>query len=328
MMKEYLLFHMTALAAGILADAFIGDPHCLPHPIRAIGRLINRLESMLYKEGKGDTQIKRGAVLFVIVVLSTACISFAVMFVSYRLSVYFGAAVEAVLTFYIMAAGSLRKESMKVCNALKSGDIDDARAALSMIVGRDTDELDEAAIARAGVETVAENTSDGVIAPLLFTALFGPVGGFFYKAVNTMDSMIGYRNARYECFGRTAAIADDIANFIPARISALFMIAASFVMPASVYDGKRAARIWARDRYEHKSPNSAQTESVCAGALGVRLGGDSKYGGVIVKKPFIGDDHRPICADDISRAVTLMYVTEILCTAVIFTIMMLRSISL
>jgi adenosylcobinamide-phosphate synthase len=186
-----------------------------------------------------------------------------------------------------------------------------------MIVGRDTDALDEAGIVRATVETVAENTSDGVIAPLLYTFFGTPVLGMCYKAVNTMDSMLGYHNDEYENFGKFAARADDVANFIPSRLSAIFMSLAAGTVGCSM---REAFRIWIRDRYKHKSPNSAQTESACAGALGVRLGGSSRYKGVLVEKPYIGDDTRPIVADDIRRAVRLMFETEIVCTAVIFII--------
>ena len=186
-----------------------------------------------------------------------------------------------------------------------------------MIVGRDTDMLDEAGIIRATVETVAENTSDGIIAPLLYTFLGTPVLGMCYKAVNTMDSMIGYHNDEYEYFGKVAARADDVANFIPSRLSAVFMCIAAGITGCSM---RNAFRIWIRDRYRHKSPNSAQTESACAGALNIRLGGSSRYRGVLVEKPYIGDDTRPVEANDIKRAIRLMFGTEIVCTAVIFII--------
>lgn len=320
---------MIALLAGILFDAIIPDPHHLPHPIRGIGRLISACERLLYpKDGKDcgkSSLIARGALLFIIVTVATVLVSGGVFVGAYLINRYVGIVVEAVMTYFIMAAGSLRHESMKVYKKLAAGDTEGARKALSMIVGRDTDELSEAAIERATVETVAENTSDGVIAPLLYTAVLGPVGGLFYKAINTMDSMLGYRNVRYEHFGKFAARADDVANFIPSRVSALFMIATAALSGifSKTYSGIGAARIWARDRYKHKSPNSAQTESACAGALGLRLGGPSTYGGVMVEKPYIGDDARPVKTEDISHALILMYLTETICTAVIFTIMKL-----
>ncbi len=306
--------------AGILIDLLIGDPHHLPHPVRAIGKLIAALERLLYDRGKDRTRIFTGALLFAVVIVVTTGLSLAVTVGAYRINIYLGAVVETVMVFYILAAGSLRDESMKVYRALDAGDIREARLCLSMIVGRDTQELDEPAIARAAVETVAENTSDGVIAPLLYTAFLGPAGGMLYKAVNTMDSMIGYRNERYMYFGKVAARADDLFNLIPSRISALFMIVASGFCG---YGLKDAFRIWLRDRYAHKSPNSAQTESVCAGALKVRLGGPSSYGGVIVEKPFIGDDEKPVKASDIIRSIRLMFATEMLCTAVVISTLMI-----
>lgn len=331
MMKEYLTLHTIALAAGIILDFIIGDPHSLPHPVRAIGSLISMLEGRLYKE-KADRKLQffAGALLWMIVVTVTGAVTGFIMFLSYRISPYLYAVIETILTFYILAAGSLRDESMKVYKELEKGNIEGARYCLSMIVGRDTEKLGEAAVTRAAVETVAENTSDGVIAPLLYTAALGPAGGMVYKAVNTMDSMMGYRNDKYEYFGKFAARADDIANLIPSRISALFMIISSFFlgMFLSVYSGIRALKIWWRDRYGHKSPNSAQTESACAGALGIRLGGSSTYGGKTVDKPFIGDDIRAIAAEDIKRSIKIMFFTEALCTAAIFILIMLILISL
>ena len=348
-MREYLILHMTALAAGIVLDVLIGDPHALPHPVRAIGTLVAWLEGLLRGDSAG-TDIERsgqkretvcGVLLWIAVVFVTVLVSAGILAGSYWLDRYFGLAVEAVLTFYVLAAGSLRDESMKVYKALTDskkmdqgvggpGPLWRARQCLSMIVGRDTQCLDEAGIIRATVETVAENTSDGVIAPLLYVFCGGPVLGFCYKAVNTMDSMLGYHNDRYEYFGKMAAKADDVANFIPSRICAVLMIASSAVMGAFQrlfckagefrYDFREAARIWIRDRHKHRSPNSAQTVSVCAGALAVRLGGDSSYNGVLVSKPFIGDDTRPVEAGDIKRAIGLMFTAEALCTAVIFII--------
>ena len=198
---------------------------------------------------------------------------------------------------------------MKVYAQLKRGDLEKARKAVSMIVGRDTQSLTEEGVAKAAVETVAENTSDGVIAPMLYMALGGPVLGFFYKAVNTMDSMIAYKNDRYLYFGRAAAWLDDICNFVPARISALLMILGSLFLRM---DAAGALRIFIRDRKKHESPNSAQTEAVMAGALGVQLAGDAWYFGVLHKKETIGDPARPVEYRDIKRANRLMYLTAFL----------------
>ena len=193
---------------------------------------------------------------------------------------------------------------MKVYDALQEGDEEKAKWAVSRIVGRDTEPLSEEGIIRAAVETVAENTSDGVIAPLFYLFLGGPALGFFYKAVNTMDSMVGYKNEKYRYFGRAAARLDDLANLIPARLAALFLIGAAWLLPG--FDGKRAWRIWRRDRYCHKSPNSAQGEAACAGALGIELAGPAWYFGVLQEKPVIGDGTRKAVAQDIPEVNRLM----------------------
>ena len=200
-------------------------------------------------------------------------------------------------------------ESSKVWKQLNAGSLEEARKAVSMIVGRDTEHLTEEGVAKAAIETVAENTSDGVIAPMLYTALGGPVLGFLYKAVNTMDSMVGYKNEKYLHFGRFAAKMDDVWNYIPSRISALLMIASAWIFRM---DYKRAWAVWKRDRRKHASPNSAQTEAVCAGALQVQLAGDAYYFGKLYPKETIGDDVRPIEPEDILRAGNLMDGTALL----------------
>lgn len=210
------------------------------------------------------------------------------------------------MTYRMLAACSLRRESMRVWKALKAGDVEAARKAVSMIVGRDTETLDEVQIAKAAVETVAENTSDGVIAPLFYMILFGTVGMWVYKAINTMDSMLGYKNDRYCYFGTCAAKLDDIVNFLPARLSAWLMILAAGILRMNLAG---AIRIHLRDRRNHASPNSAQTESVCAGALDVQLAGNASYFGTVYEKPTIGDAIRQIEPDDIRRANRLMYVS-------------------
>lgn len=309
---------MTALICGILLDQVIGDPHFMPHPIRAIGKLIMILEKKLLGETNGASvrnpgrEKRRGILLWFIVILTTVFITALIVAGSYLINKYLGVVIESILTCYILAARSLCRESMAVSKELKKGDIAGARYKLSMIVGRDTAELSEEEIVKAAVETVSENTSDGVIAPLIYTAIGGPVLGFLYKAVNTMDSMLGYKNERFKDFGFMAAKADDVFNFIPSRISALFMITGAFVLKmfSKAYDPINAAKIWKRDRLNHKSPNSAQTESVCAGALGLKLGGPHLYGGVMVDKPFIGDEVRKAETQDVKRSNNLMFMTE------------------
>ena len=259
--------------------------------------------------------------LLVLAVLSSTVFVTAVLLLgAYRLHPYLGAVIESIMTYQILATKCLKVESMKVYQELKKGDIAASRKAVSMIVGRDTECLDETGVAKAAIETVAENTSDGVIAPMIFTAIGGPILGFFYKAVNTMDSMVGYKNERYLHFGRAAAKFDDICNYIPSRISAYLMIAGTYFL-GKEYDGKHAYYIYKRDRYHHASPNSAQTEAVCAGALSIQLAGDAWYFGKLVKKPFIGDALRPVEYEDIRRANRLLYATAFLCEGICLLVM-------
>lgn len=308
--------HIIGFSLGFIMDLIIGDPYNIPHPIRLIGSLIGWLDKALLNTEKGKTSQRfRGFLMLIIVTGLTVTVTGAILFGAYKINKFLGIAIEAILTCYILATKSLNDESMKVYKALKTGSIEDSRKAVSMIVGRDTNNLDAAGVAKAAVETVAENTSDGVIAPLIYTCIGGPVLGMLYKAINTMDSMVGYHNDRYENFGFFAAKADDVVNFIPARLSALLMILAT-VIAGNDFSTKRAFRIFRRDRYNHKSPNSAQTESVCAGALGVRLAGDASYFGKVVKKPYIGNDYRQIEAEDIKRINRLMYTTAILAFAI------------
>ena len=255
---------------------------------------------------------KRGMLLVFTVIFATFAMSVIIIVAAYSINLYAGVIAEAVMTWQILATKCLRVESMRVYDALRTDGVDAGRRAVSMIVGRDTSVLDAAGVTRAAVETIAENTSDGVIAPMLYTAIGGPVLGFVYKAVNTMDSMLGYKNDKYMYFGRFAARLDDVVNFIPARISAYLMIAAAFI-GGRQFDGKNAYRIFKRDRFNHASPNSAQTESVCAGALRVQLAGDAVYFGKLVKKKYIGDCLREIEYEDIKRANRLMYITAFLC---------------
>ena len=292
---------------GFLIDCILGDPYSLPHPIRLIGSLIAGLEKLLRTRIKNERTA--GTVLVITVLILSAGIPLALLIICYKINLILGIAAESIMCYYLVAARCLRNESMKVHDAFAENDTEKARQAVSMIVGRDTKCLDRDGIIRAAVETVAENTSDGVTAPMLYMALGGAVGGFFYKAANTMDSILGYTNAKYINFGRTAAKLDDVLNYIPSRLTALLMILPAYILR---FDGKNAFRIWKRDRRKHASPNSAQTEAVCAGALDVRLAGDAYYFGELHKKPFIGDDIRPIENEDIRRANRLMYMTSIL----------------
>ena len=322
-MEHILTYHMIAFVCGFVLDLVFGDPHALPHPIRLIGTLIAGLEKKLLKLQMRDEkkEFYKGILLVVLVLFSTGAVAALVLVVAYWLHPVAGIVIESVMTYQILATKCLKDESMKVYQSLNEQGLEAGRVAVSMIVGRDTNVLDETGVVKAAVETVAENTSDGVIAPMLYTALGGPVLGFVYKAVNTMDSMVGYKNDKYLYFGRAAAKFDDAVNFIPARISAYLMIAAAYI-GGKAFDGKQAYRIYKRDRRNHASPNSAQTESVCAGALGIQLAGDASYFGKVVKKPYIGDAHRAVEREDIVRVNLLMYVTavisEVLCLVIMF----------
>ena len=306
-----MVWSLYALCIGFCIDLIVGDPHGFPHPVVGIGRLISLLERLfrrLLPKTKGG-EIAAGACIWVLTVLISAGLPAALLYGAQKLSVWLRLALESVMCWQILATKSLRDESMKVFSALRGGTLDEARQAVSMIVGRDTAQLDEKGVARAAVETVAENTSDGVIAPLLFLALGGAPLGFFYKAVNTMDSMLGYVEMPYKNIGLIPAKLDDVFNFLPARLSAFLMLAAGALLRLDVKNGWR---IFRRDRYRHASPNSAQTESVCAGLLGLRLAGDAWYHGVLHRKSFIGDAVREIETDDIPRACRLMTVTALL----------------
>jgi len=306
---------MFAFFSGFLLDLFLGDPHSFPHPVRWIGNLITDLEKYLLGEReKRDRreELQKGILLAVIVPVVAMAAAALILVSAYLVHPYLGVFAESFMTYQILAVKSLKDESMKVYKCLREGDLSSARHAVSMIVGRDTADLNEEGVAKAAIETVAENTSDGVTAPMLYTALGGPVLGIFYKAVNTMDSMIGYKNEKYLYFGRAAAGLDDAVNYIPARISAVLMILAAFLGGRS-FNGRQAVKIYKRDRKNHASPNSAQTESVCAGALGLRLAGDASYFGKTVKKPYIGDMLRKAEYEDIKRANRLMYFTAWLC---------------
>lgn len=303
---------LLALLTGFAADLLFGDPRWLYHPVRLVGKIISVLEQNLRKifripagEGRSPKrEFAAGTLLAVLVILLSAGIPLILLVLAQWVSPLLRFGLESIWCWQLLAVRSLRDESMKVYERLREDDLEGSRKAVSMIVGRDTQRLDETGVAKAAVETVAENASDGVVAPLFYMLVGGAVLGFFYKAINTMDSMIGYKNDRYLYFGRFAAKLDDAVNFIPSRLCALFMVCAAFLCR---FDGKQAWKIFKRDRFNHASPNSAQTESVMAGALRVQLAGDAWYFGKLCKKKTIGDDLRPVEAEDIIRANELLY---------------------
>ena len=302
---------LLALLLGFLLDLAVGDPHWMWHPIRAIGGLITWWENILRKifPRTKTGELAGGVVLVVMVTGITTAVAAGILVAVQWVGWWLRLVVETMMCYQILATRALKDESMKVYDALKTGDVGAGRQAVSMIVGRDTDRLDAEGVTKAAVETVAENTSDGIIAPMLFMLVGGAALGFFYKAVNTMDSMVGYKNDKYLYFGRAAALFDDVLNYIPARVSAYMMILASSFCGL---DGKHAIEIYKRDRYNHASPNSAHTEAVMAGALHVQLAGDAWYFGVLHEKKTIGDPDRAVVCDDIPLANRLLYMTAMI----------------
>jgi adenosylcobinamide-phosphate synthase len=290
------------LIGAVLLDLLLGDPRRLPHPVVGIGRTISALERLLRRLVKDE--LLGGVLLLVGVVGTTWLLAFFLLKGAYAVNHYLGVAVAAWLSYTCLAARSLHHESKLVADRLAAGDLEGARGFLSRIVGRDTDTLEEPEIWRALVETVAENTSDGVIAPLFFLMIGGPALGLAYKAVNTLDSMVGYRNDRYLRFGWASARFDDLANWLPARMTGLLMVAAA---PLAGLSGRDAFRVMLRDGRNHSSPNSGMPEAAAAGALGVRLGGANRYFGAVVEKPTIGNPLRNLSRESYRGAVRLMY---------------------
>ena len=311
-----------AMLLGFLLDCLLGDPRTIPHPVVCMGRLISWLEKAfraLFPKTRLGENLAGGCIWLVTVAVSFL-IPWGLLKLAGMVSPWLRLLLQAIFCWQVLAAKSLRQESMKVYEALKTGTIEDARHAVSMIVGRDTQALDADAVTRAAVETVAENCSDGVIAPMLYFALGGGPLAFAYKAVNTMDSMLGYVEPPYQNVGLVPARMDDVCNYLPARISGIMMLLAGGLLGLNFRNGWK---IFLRDRYNHASPNSAQTESVCAGLLGLRLAGDAWYHGVLHKKKYIGDALRPITPEDIPLSDRLMYATAVL-TLVICLILLLR----
>ena len=305
-----------AVFCGFVLDLLLGDPvvpHC-PHPVVVMGRVIAWLEDRLRRlfpaTPKGE--MTAGCVLAIALPLGTLAVTGLVCWGGAAIHPAVGFCFQTLWCWQALAVKDLAKESCNVYNVLQTGDISAARKAVARIVGRDTQSLTAEGVTKATVETVAENFSDGVLAPLFYMLLGGAPLAMAYKAVNTMDSMVGYKNDKYLYFGRAAAKLDDGANYLPARLAALFWIAAAALTGQNIRD---AWRVWRRDRHNHASPNSAQCEAACAGALGVQLAGPASYFGKIYDKPTIGDDTRPIEPADISRANRMLFAASLLALA-------------
>lgn len=308
------------IICSYILDIIFGDSEkiikVVGHPVIYIGKLINFLEKiMLINTQNKNMQRFMGTILGVTTILVSAMITHLLLSFFYKISFLSGEILGIFICYQILAINSLKTESMKVFYAEK---LDFKREQLSYIVGRQTENLNEIEVYKATIETISENTTDGVVAPMIYMFIGGAVGGIIYKSINTLDSMVGYKNEKYKYFGTFSARLDDVVNFLPARISAGFMIISSWILG---FDTKNAYKIWKRDRKKHKSPNSAQTESVCAGALNVMLGGNATYFGKIEEKLNIGDNNREISANDIKKANILMYVTSFL---VLFTFYLLK----
>lgn len=309
------MLRILALPLGFVLDLILGDPSWIRHPVCWIGDLISALEKRLRKifpDTPGGL-LTAGIVMVFMVCAVCYFLPFAILYILYKFVPVAAFLLETFWCYQLLAARSLKQESMKVYDRLVNGTLDEARYAVSMIVGRDTESLSDTGVTKAAVETVAENASDGVIAPMLFMAIGGAPLMFLYKGINTMDSMVGYKNDKYLYFGRCAAKLDDVANFIPARLSGWLMVAASVL---TGFNWKNAARIYRRDRRNHASPNSAQTEAAMAGALGVQLAGNAFYFGKLYEKPTIGDPDRTVEYEDIPRANRILYGTAVLGMAV------------
>ncbi|MDY6011545.1 adenosylcobinamide-phosphate synthase CbiB [Clostridium sp.] len=295
---------MIKIIIGYLLDLIIGDPQNPYHPIRGIGKIAQIFENLFRKIFKKHLKLA-GAITWIVVVSIVFLINFLLIKLLGKINPYIALIYECIAIYFCLSTKALKVEGLKVIKYVKEDNIEMARKQLSYIVGRDTDRLDKEAIMKAVIETVAENMSDGVIAPLFFVGLGGAPLMFLYKAVNTMDSMFGYKNDKYKEFGYFPAKLDDVFSYIPARLSAYLIIISSFLLRL---DYKNAFKIYNRDKNNHTSPNSAHPESAAAGALGVRLGGANYYFGKLVKKPEIGDQINKITlktVDDVNRILYL-----------------------
>ncbi len=306
-----MYLNLLAILCGFSLDLLLADPAWMPHPVVCMGRIITALETFLRPRlpNTPGGEFWGGVLLAAALPLGTLLVCGGVCALADWLHPAAGFLVQTLWCWQALALRGLAAESGNVYRELKNGSLPAARLAVGRIVGRDTEVLTAEGVAKAAVETVAENFSDGVAAPLLYMLLGGAPLALVYKSINTMDSMVGYKNSRYLYFGRAAAKLDDAVNYLPSRLAALLWIAAAFL---TGHNGQNAWRIWRRDRRNHASPNSAQTESACAGALGVQLAGPASYFGTVFEKPTIGDPLRPVGPEDILRANRMLYAAGLL----------------
>ncbi|CAM3265273.1 adenosylcobinamide-phosphate synthase CbiB [Vagococcus fessus] len=305
-----MMTSIIVLFLAFILDSILGDPYSWPHPVKVIGKSISIIDNGIQKNVK-DKKLKYlfGIILWLIIVGGTGIVTYFLLKFATKVHPLFGGVIAVYLSYTTMAMKSLAYEGNKMYNVLSKGTLEEARSQIAMIVGRDTTNLTKKEITQATIETVAENTNDGMIAPLFYLALGGPVFGMMYKAVNTLDSMVGYKNNKHLEVGAASAILDDIFSFVPARVTWFLMIIVSFILRL---DGKNALKIGWRDRYNHKSPNSAFPEAVVAGALGIQLGGTHTYHGIEIQKPTIGDPLKPVEFSDINQTNKLLYGSSIL----------------
>lgn len=296
------------LTIGFILDLLIGDPNNPFHPVRGIGLLASKLETIFRKLLKNSLKIA-GLIVWIITIILTFAITYGIIFVCMKINKYLGVIVQGIIIYFCISAKGLVVEGYKVIKYLNEGNIEKSRKQLSYIVGRDTESLDSKGITRAVIETIAENMSDGVIAPILFAGIFGAAGSMAYKAVNTMDSMFGYKNEKYIEFGYFPAKLDDLFNYIPARVTGILIIISSFFLKR---DYKNSLKIYKRDRYNHTSPNSAHPEAAMAGALDIQLGGANYYFGKIVEKPVIGDKIKEIEINDVKKTAEILYLSAVM----------------
>ena len=296
---------MGSIYAAFILDCILGDPYWFPHPVRWIGRIISIIETLVRRVTSSSRGLKIGGIVLTITVsLFTYFLSFGILLIAKQAHIWLYHSLNVLMLWTCLAAKCLSQEALKVHDALKKKDLVLGRKLLSYIVGRDTGRLGEDEITRAVVETVGENTSDGIIAPLFYMFVGGAPLALAYKAINTMDSMIGYKNEKYQHLGWASAKLDDIVNYVPARISAFFIALAAFILKL---DYKNSFQMIKRDGRNHSSPNSGYPEAAVAGALGIKLGGSNYYFGKLIHKPIIGDSLRQIAIEDIRSTIRLMY---------------------